>query len=97
MRSEGIAIGVTVSVLAINQGMQTQDLCVARTHMVDGMEFAAILKHQHLVRQVLCRCCAVVCCNLDLGPLGSVRFGYMEDFAPGFCTCPPDAAESGVA
>jgi hypothetical protein len=36
--------------------------------MVDGMEFATVLKHQHLVRQVLRQ---VVCvgCNPDLGPL----------------------------
>jgi hypothetical protein len=38
----------------------------ACTYMVDGMELAAVLKHQNLVCQVLCQ---VVCSNLDLGTL----------------------------
>jgi hypothetical protein len=52
---------------AINQSSRPmQQKGCACTYMVDGMELAAVLKHQNLVCQVLCQ---VVCSNLDLGTL----------------------------
>lgn len=46
--------------------------------MVDGMEFAPILKDEHLICQILC---ALVDRENDLGPLGRVVLGDLEYFA----------------
>jgi hypothetical protein len=47
--------------------------------MVNGMKGAAILKNEDLVCQVLCH--VLRWWNVDLGPLGSVCLGDVEDFA----------------
>lgn len=50
--------------------------------MVDCVKFAPVLEDENLVRQVL-RDVVGMCPDLQLGPLGSVCLGDVEDFASG--------------
>jgi hypothetical protein len=53
--------------------------------MVDSVEFASVLKDEHLVRQVLS---TLFCRYFNFSPLRDICLGDVKDFATWLAVCP---------